>query len=73
MDECRRAGDEKVMAAIHVHPVGKITLAGAAPDNKGDANAARCVATRFTEAAAGWKQGAEASGIIFFEVALKAK
>jgi eukaryotic-like serine/threonine-protein kinase len=73
MDECRRAKDEKVMAAVHVHPVGKITLAGVAPDNKGDENAARCVAQRFKEAASGWKQGADDSGIIFFEVALKAK
>lgn len=73
MDECRRASNEKVMGAAHVHPVGKITLAGAAPDNKGDENAARCVAQRFKEAAAGWKQGKDASGIIFFEVTLKAK
>jgi hypothetical protein len=73
MEECRRATDEHVMAAVHVHPVGKITLAGVAPDNKGNEAAARCVAQRFKEAAAGWKQGADDSGIIFFEVTLKAK
>lgn len=73
MEECRRGSDEHVMAAVHVHPVGKITLTGVAPDNKGNEAAARCVAQRFKEAATGWKQGAEASGILTFEVTLKAK
>ena len=73
MDECRRKTAEHVMAAVHVHPVGKITLAGPSPDNKGNENAARCVAERFKDAAAGWVQPAEASGIIFFEVDLKSK
>ena len=73
MDECRRKTAEHVMAAVHVHPVGKITLAGPAPDNKGNENAARCVAERFRDATPGWVQPADASGIIFFEVDLKAK
>ncbi|MEO7093629.1 MAG: hypothetical protein ABI175_10290, partial [Polyangiales bacterium] len=73
MDECRRATAEHVMAGVHVHPVGKITIAGPAPDNKGNENAARCVAERFRDAAKGWVQPAEASGIIFFEVDLKKK
>jgi eukaryotic-like serine/threonine-protein kinase len=73
MDECRRTTAEHVMAAVHVHPVGKITLAGPAPDNKGNENAARCVAERFKEAAKGWVQPSDASGIIFFEVDLKKK
>ena len=73
MDECRRKTAEHVMAAVHVHPVGQVTLAGPAPDNKGNENAARCVAERFRSATTGWVQPADASGIIFFEVALKPK
>jgi serine/threonine-protein kinase len=68
MKECRRAKKEVVLSQIHVSPGGKIPIAAAAPDNKGNEAAARCAAQRFKDAAPGWKPGD--SGIIFFEVTL---
>jgi serine/threonine-protein kinase len=69
LDACRGAAATTVEVQFHVHTT--VHLAAPAPDNRGDAAVARCVANRVKDEKPVWPDGT--SGIIFVVVTLPAR